>query len=415
MQLGDVSSVPKKAKLSRKLTRRPLMSDVTFLIGNGFDLNVGLRTSANQFCDWFIKQPHNDVDKKFQPCIAPLKQDMEMHTGTWADLESAFGAYSKRFGTDSDAEEGYLACHTHVLGKLREYLRLQTDDIVWDKTNSTDIFKFVSSLLGVYNYVDADYKESVLNTFSMGATINYLQFNYTNTFDELLRLACIKDEGIIPEYRKNEFKIPAYRNTITHIGKNIHLHGQIEPDNAFAFGVARAYQIKNPFLQNNIKVINHVVKPTYLNRIPKAYPRAHNHTAEALDVIKRSNLLCIFGSSIGATDRHWWEHIGEWLQKDLRRRLVIFDRADEVKYEAPSGQKRDAAVIDNLTKAEEETKKNIKKRICTLRKNLADHVGTTNKEISTNKKQIIIQINKHIGESAMFGFKLHKKPKHHKE
>lgn len=48
-------------------------------------------------------------------------------------------------------------------------------------------------------------------------------------------------------------------------------------------------------------------------------------------VIDGSSIICIFGMSIGATDKMWWQYIAKWLQNDTNRRLVIF--AKDQKYE----------------------------------------------------------------------------------
>ena len=40
-------------------------------------------------------------------------------------------------------------------------------------------------------------------------------------------------------------------------------------------------------------------------------------------MINSSNIICLFGVSIGETDTRWWKHICEWL-KNTNHRLVVF-------------------------------------------------------------------------------------------
>jgi hypothetical protein len=47
------------------------------------------------------------------------------------------------------------------------------------------------------------------------------------------------------------------------------------------------------------------------------------------DIIYASNVICIFGMSIGATDSLWWRIIGNWLRSDQFHDLLIFFKRDD--------------------------------------------------------------------------------------
>ena len=40
-------------------------------------------------------------------------------------------------------------------------------------------------------------------------------------------------------------------------------------------------------------------------------------------IINQSNIIYIFGMSLGDTDKIWWERIKEWLEKSSDNRLII--------------------------------------------------------------------------------------------
>lgn len=44
------------------------------------------------------------------------------------------------------------------------------------------------------------------------------------------------------------------------------------------------------------------------------------------NVIDSSEVICIFGMSIGVTDKMWWEYIAKWLKAGHKRRLIIFEK-----------------------------------------------------------------------------------------
>ena len=58
---------------------------ITFLIGNGFDLGVGLKTRYSDFVPYYLSLPDNDPD------IIAFKSIIESDKETWADAELALG------------------------------------------------------------------------------------------------------------------------------------------------------------------------------------------------------------------------------------------------------------------------------------------------------------------------------------
>ena len=48
----------------------------------------------------------------------------------------------------------------------------------------------------------------------------------------------------------------------------------------------------------------------------------------ARDVIKETDTFCIFGCSIGDTDKFWWQQIGQRLLENPYTHLIIFDICD---------------------------------------------------------------------------------------
>lgn len=75
---------------------------ITYIIGNGFDINLGLRTGYENFYNWYIGQSSkkdSDVVKKFKNEINNYieKKGTEIN---WSDLESGLGKYSSEVSTD---------------------------------------------------------------------------------------------------------------------------------------------------------------------------------------------------------------------------------------------------------------------------------------------------------------------------
>ena len=59
--------------------------NITFLVGNGFDMSLGIDTSYRGFYQWYCEQPSNsDHIEKFKEHI---KNDIEGDGENWADFE----------------------------------------------------------------------------------------------------------------------------------------------------------------------------------------------------------------------------------------------------------------------------------------------------------------------------------------
>ena len=72
-----------------------------YLIGNGFDLNLGLRSSYKDFYDYY-KSQENDSS-----VIKGFKSNISNILDKWSDLELALGEYTKAI-TSIDELAGYL-------------------------------------------------------------------------------------------------------------------------------------------------------------------------------------------------------------------------------------------------------------------------------------------------------------------
>ncbi len=79
--------------------------NITFLIGNGFDLNLGLKTSYQDFLDYYLKNTNNDTEiiKYFKNII---KEEQENDIDTWADAEIFLGKITEKF----DDADKFLKC-----------------------------------------------------------------------------------------------------------------------------------------------------------------------------------------------------------------------------------------------------------------------------------------------------------------
>lgn len=304
--------------------------NILFLIGNGFDLNLGMKTKYSDF------YKHYKLIQSKSPAIKQLKEYISNNIENWSDLELALGQYTKNIGTEKKFEEVY----EDIGDRLAEYLEKEEKEFNlknFDGKKLHDYFSFPENSL-----LPAD--RNKLSTFrkkigKSQCNVFAITFNYTKTLEKLIGYynKRINIGGIVPQ--------PIVLQRIEHI------HGYT--DDRMVMGVNDVSQISNNSFLENQNVLNALVK-TNCNKVQK-------HTLDnwCKNQIERANLICIFGSSIGDTDNIWWELIGEQLKKDIK--LIIFEKGQMIpsrrSYKKASIEREKKNYFLDKTKLDEKEKK----------------------------------------------------------
>lgn len=273
--------------------------EILFVIGNGFDINLGMNT---RYTDFFNHYQHKNSPN---PLVDDLKKSIANDKPNWADFEFAFGKFTEKIGTPEEFDEVF----EHIGLHLSEYLESQESLFDVSRVKREDIFKYLcfpeKSLLPADNELVLKFKS---HWSSHQWNLDIVTLNYTRTIDR-----------IFWEHNKNarignHNQLPIILNGIHHV------HGYT--DNRMIFGVNDLTQVGNKNFHDNTDVIEALIK----NRCNKA--QKHNIDIKCTKLIKKANLICIFGSSLGDTDNQWWELIGEQLKREAR--IIIYTMGEEV-------------------------------------------------------------------------------------
>lgn len=265
--------------------------DVTFLIGNGFDLGIGLKTGYKDFYKVYCQNKQSDIE-----ILKHFKSDILKDPETWADFESAFGEYAYYF---KDSEE-YLQLFEDFIEQFSLYLENQ--ECTFDDSKTDEMLRGMKKALSsYYNIRPADKAavEAVIEPYAK--TFNFVSFNYTRCLDK-----CI-------DVIKNT---PNSLSTISgEIGELVHVHGYTDRD--LIMGVNDASQIEQDIFSQNETVLDEIVKPRK-NEIIRM-----NYDYRATQIINHSRIICIYGMSIGETDQKWWKLIMQWLFSNTSNHLIV--------------------------------------------------------------------------------------------
>lgn len=283
--------------------------NILFIIGNGFDLNLGMKTRYKDFYDYYqLKESQSSNLHKLKNQI---KGDIE----NWSDLEFSLGEYTERMNSLEEFDEVF----EDVGANLAEYLQEEEKCFDFSDVLRKNFFDYLAfperSLLPADKDEIVSFKEKWNN---ITWNVNVVTFNYTKSFEQLLG------------EKLNNLEIAAHHNSTIQFRGLEHIHGYV--DNRMILGVNDKSQISNASFRENLDIVEAIVKND-CNIAQK-----HNVDIRCKDQISKSNLICIFGSSIGETDNMWWNLIGNQLKRDCK--LIIFDRCEKINPRAGYLKKR---------------------------------------------------------------------------
>ena len=291
---------------------------ITFLVGNGFDLNAGLRTRFSDFFKVYCEETAND-----KPVIKKFKEEIGTNVELWSDFEKQMGAYTFKVTKDIPEEgelsiEDYYTCIDDFRNKFIIYLNeeirrltvMANTDQIRDKCQDMlrNPFRYLRTGQRdrLYNYIDAQ---------DQPLTVEYgfVVFNYTDMCEQCMRI-------------QSPRKIMGYCNepveAIISADRFVYVHGRLGSE--ILLGVDNISQIKNPFLQNDEELVYSIVKPISNRELESGQDE------KAKELIETSNVIIIYGMSLGETDNFWWRVIADWLLqgKNSEERFLIVYSCD---------------------------------------------------------------------------------------
>lgn len=266
--------------------------EVTFLIGNGFDLNLGLKTSFHDFLEYYVKVPTEDL------YIISFKQEIGNNIETWSNLEKALGEYTTRF--EEGTADVFMKCYYDLYENLRKYFR----KLNINKSTLKNVDK-KQTLFSMYNFErvldgDKDRRKISELKYNRGKllTCNFINFNYTTTLDNLVE----------------ELKESKEPELLLNLGELVHIHGKISD---LLVGVDSEKGIANNALKTNKTLCNNLVKHNMNMRL--------KNTREdiAQNMLNNSDVFIIFGMSMGESDKRWWNYIAKTMYNKSYTYLII--------------------------------------------------------------------------------------------
>ncbi|MBE6644681.1 MAG: hypothetical protein E7612_04790 [Ruminococcaceae bacterium] len=274
--------------------------NITFIIGNGFDLNLGMKTKYCDMYDGYIKTPS---DSKV---IESFKHELKHRDpyDKWSDFEMAMAQYAGALQSEHDLIECVRDFKTYLVNHLRNE-DLKAQELFSLNSNSRYTVKELN------NSLDGFYSKLIPNTVNEIKSLienkiinyNFITFNYTSSLEYVLKLK--------EQHQQIKTAPP------------IHIHGTLDED--VVLGIDNLEQLTSSKYTLSRRGQRTFVKTLFNDQYDKS------RVAKAKKIISESSVICVYGWSLGASDKTWTDLLVNWMMKDFNHHLVIY-QYDTKKY-----------------------------------------------------------------------------------
>ena len=287
---------------------------ITFIIGNGFDLGLDMRTSYVHF----YKDTLSTLKKSDNPIIEEIlrifETDDDAGQALWSDLEKALGSFVPN---EEYSDLDYISAITSIISHLQNHLLKEQEKVSLGtvKVIAEQMINAVVHFHDIGNNLtpnDTRRVQSVINSCLGSIEYSFISFNYTDAFDKCVRIMKAAKPDITHVHGNTRYN--------DKIGDVFHVHGRI--NEGIILGVDNNKQITDPRWNKSRHMQRTLVK-TSLNGI-----QGSDRTALAETMINESVIIILYGLSLGETDQRWWKRIFNWLNGSNNRLLIIAQHFD---------------------------------------------------------------------------------------
>ena len=264
---------------------------ICVLIGNGFDLALGLKTGYKSFVQEYLKQNKDTENADIKWLCNNIEADLE----NWGDAEMAFGrlqfsdARKNGLGTYQASEESFSVAFQEYLQK--ENARFSIPLEKRGETSQT----LVKRLFELSKWMTAGHAAACrVMPKEMELFIDFLNFNYTDTLSQILG---VDASGLA------KVKFNMGTQIIEADVSVCHVHGTL--DRGVLFGVDSADQIKDGNVQAYCSRTGETIKPR------GAEVAGFSARSDGIKKLGLADVVVSFGLSFGASDKGWWQKLWE--------------------------------------------------------------------------------------------------------
>ena len=282
--------------------------NVVLILGNGFDRNLDMPTSYEEFAKYYYNLEKSDKwiqifqdelrkifgeKPQYNHRPEPIRTNAPVPitiSGTflgdnWVDLELFMGDFAntleKFLPLPKDLAEAYKTVCADVRDELTKYLK----EIDKREIPSNLRESFCKDICEIDKHIDGNGLAQKFATFSKPNEINLnvVTFNYTSFADRIF----------------SEGKGIQHKGKVLHINKVLHPHGSVFSEGGIILGVNGYGQIHSNGIQRKEEIRALVEKPFL------AQTAQHRDYFNSQNLINKAELIIIYGASLGNSDATW--------------------------------------------------------------------------------------------------------------
>jgi len=307
--------------------------NITFIVGNGFDKNLGLDTSFTEFYSYIntlkpgIKKNNmifSEIDNERNSTEIPDSSE------TWSNFEIALGELTKdteklnifflkqQKKIPKDKQLGALLADNLIEFRieLKKYLEFQEKkmDFVSDKAMNTLLYESLINFESGFTDKEVDFKlkSAITKLFSNSTKLNYhfVTFNYTNCLERGLKN--LSTENIRATlFKKFNFNQPSLS---LHLVREVaHVHSDLST--AMILGVDNTTQLNSDLFEK--EDLEMFLKPSVTT---SDTPRSKEIATNRID---SSEIIILYGLSLGESDNTWWKQLISGMIANKSKLLII--------------------------------------------------------------------------------------------
>ncbi|MFT8329198.1 MAG: AbiH family protein [Oenococcus oeni] len=314
------------------------MIQLTYMIGNGFDLHLGLKTSYRDFYK-YLKKPEQEEKIKGNEIIASIlgiptstkaisvDKNLKVNpyeTNEWSDLEAGIKKYLFKLAeqhANVDKINITMQNFHSVSRLLNEYLKSQNSSINLDFQSGLSTqgllypFEYLNKyapdrLIRILNGIRAE--NNRISNHSVQANMSFIDFNYTDTLEKYT-----KNLSLINYSRIRQL---TYNGQLMSVNKEV-----LYPNGKFGETIILGVGTKAE-LPDNLNLNKY--QKQYLSKLEYAEGRDDGRVKAIFDRLDHSDVIIIYGMSIGESDATYFSHAIEAIKNNPNKSIIVVDYDD---------------------------------------------------------------------------------------
>ena len=255
---------------------------------------------TDMYSSYLQKASENDAIRRFK---FALEQSAPKGYQLWSDFEMALAEYAKNFKNEGELIDSIRSFKAHMrrclLSEQQIFMKY-----VDDKNGAIACAREMNR--SIHNFHRGQIPNVVHSIEQLGdltkANYRFITFNYTTVLDSIL------------QYYARYLKIsPGYIP--------IHIHGRLDGD--IVLGVDSILQFGKLPYDFSLRGERSAIKPIFNLNYDEL------RIKEAEDAIKESDVICIYGMSLGKSDATWVTKIYNWIINDQNHHLICYNYSDK--------------------------------------------------------------------------------------